>query len=162
MDIGVQRGRTRRGRGRRVRYGSSRYRGCRGRRRAWISAYREDVCAVAGAEECDMALADTEDVADGGEHGYRRAERTYAAWQARRDAIWVCAGTEDVASDREDVYRSVLLSIYSAFARERCPMSESAPFPPLRRRTPCHSVPLQATSLHTVRARARVQLRRVT
>jgi hypothetical protein len=66
-----------------------RYRGRRGRRRAWISAYREDVCAVAGAEECDMALADTEDVADDGEHGYRRAERTYAPWQARRDAIWL-------------------------------------------------------------------------
>src|SRR6202161_2824207 len=33
-----------------------RYRGRRGRGRAWISACREDVRAVAGAEGCDMAL----------------------------------------------------------------------------------------------------------
>src|ERR1700735_3352339 len=49
--------------------------------------------------------AGTEDVADDGEHGYRRAERTYAPWQGRRDAIWLYAGTEDVADDVEHGYR---------------------------------------------------------
>src|ERR1700734_3163214 len=61
-----------------------RYRGRRGRRRAWVSACREDVRAMAGAEGCDMALRRYRGRQ---EHGYRRAERTYAQLQRRRDAI---------------------------------------------------------------------------
>src|SRR5438477_6949083 len=82
-----------------------RYRGHRGRRRALIPACRKNVRAVAGPEGCDMALRRTEDVADDGERGYRRAERTYAPWQGRRDAIWLYASTEDVADDGEGIQR---------------------------------------------------------
>ena len=66
-----------------------RYRGRRGRGRAWISAYREDVRAVAGAEGCDMALRRYR-----GRRGRRRAwiSEQYAPWQGRRDAIWLYAG----------------------------------------------------------------------
>src|ERR1700735_3542020 len=51
--------------------------------------------------------AGTEDVADEGEHGYRRIERTYAPWQGRRDAIWLYAGTEGVADEGEHGYRRI-------------------------------------------------------
>jgi hypothetical protein len=34
-------------------------------------------------------------------------ERTYAPWQRRRSAIWLYAGTEDVADDGEHGYRRI-------------------------------------------------------
>ena len=49
--------------------------------------------------------AGTEDVADDGEHGYRRIERTYAPLQGRRGAIWLYASTEDIADYGEHGYR---------------------------------------------------------
>src|SRR5437899_852088 len=54
-----------------------RYRGRRGRRRAWISAHREDVRAVAAAEGCDIALR---------RHRGRRGRRRE----------WISAYSEDV------------------------------------------------------------------
>ena len=87
----------------------------RGRRDAiWLYAGAEDV-ADKGREDVRAlwrgrrALADRGRRGRGGEHGYRRVERTYVPWQGQRDAIWLYAVTEDVAEDREDVYRSVLL-----------------------------------------------------
>ena len=55
-----------------------------------------------------MRYVSTEDIADDGEHGYRRIERTYAPWQGRRDAIWLYAGTEDIADDGEHGYRRIV------------------------------------------------------